>query len=434
MTVYDVVVIGSGAGGLCAAARLAHAGLKLLVVERLPYMGGRFSSLKHKGFSITTGAVSIECGSALEQTFREVGAEFDVRRPTPRVAYRIEGRDYLLPERGGLRFLLTAAAGNEKDADKLLKAFQEPERRPPEGSMMSVKEWVQQFTDNPKVLGVFQTLCGGTFSINTYEAPVVQFFKLLRGGGFSNFGFPPGGNAALVDSLAGVVRGRGGEIWTGSKVTGIMVENGTVKGVAVEKGSRAIDVPSAFVVSDIGPALTVQLAGPRHFDAEYLKIVESMKASYTLLLEIMSDRPLTDFPGVLMTVGTRRTAFIVSQTVSCPELAPVGKHLTTVLGTPEFSSLPLDLRREFDLMMEDARDNIPGLDTSAVDIMMRSFHGEWPGYRARPGFDLPQRTPVCGLYNVGDGVKGVGHFGLGGSAEAARLVAEEIVTSLKSST
>jgi hypothetical protein len=59
-------------------------------------------------------------------------------------------------------------------------------------------------------------------------------------------------------------------------------------------------------------------------------------------------------------------------------------------------------------------------------MMMRSFHGEWPGYRARPGTDATQRTPVLGLYNVGDGVKVPGHFGLGGSAEAARLVAEEI--------
>jgi phytoene dehydrogenase-like protein len=426
MSAYQVVVIGSGAGGLCAAARLSNAKIKVLVLERLPFIGGRFSSLEHRGFRITTGAISIECGAALERTFREVGAEFDVRRPSPRVRYRIDGTDYQMPERGGLRFLIDLAARDEKEAGRVLKALQAPTLQPEESSPVSVKDWLLQFTDNPRVLGLFQTLCSGTFSINTYETPAVQFFKLLRGGGFSNFGFAPRGNAALVESLAEVIRGSGGEIWAKSEVTGILVRNGAVRGVVVKKDHREIEVPAPFVISDVGPPKAVQLAGMSHFDTEYLSGVRSIKPSYTLLLEVFSDRPLLDFPGVVMTVGTRRTAFIVSQTISCPELAPEGKHLTTVLGTPEFSGPPLDLRREFDLMIEDARDHIPGLDPSLDNMMMRSFHGEWPGYRARPGSDGPQRTPVHGLYNVGDGAKGPGHFGLGGSAEAARLVAEEI--------
>ena len=33
---YDVAIIGAGIGGICAAALLAHAGYKVLVVENLP--------------------------------------------------------------------------------------------------------------------------------------------------------------------------------------------------------------------------------------------------------------------------------------------------------------------------------------------------------------------------------------------------------------
>jgi len=433
MTGYQVIVIGSGVGGVCAAARLAHSGYKVLVLERLPFLGGRFSSLEHKGFRVTTGAVSIECGAALEQTFREVGANFDVRRPYPRVRYRIEGKDYEMPERGGLRFLMSIAAKDEKEVETVLKAFREPSLQPHVESEMSVKEWVLQFTDNQRVLGVLQALCGGTFSVNTYEAPVVEFFKLLRRGGFSNFGFAPRGNIALVESLADVVRRNGGEIWMRSEVTQILVKDGVVRGVVARKDNREIEVPASFVISDVGPVKTVQLAGEGNFDAEYLKCsIHRIKPSYTLLLEILSHRPLVDFPGVLMTVGTRRTAFIVTQTVCCPELAPEGKHLTTVVGAPEFSTPSLDLRREFELIIEDARDNIASFDRYADEVMMRSFHGDWPGYRARPGCDAPQRTPIRGLYNVGDGAKASGHFGLGGSAEAARLVTEEIKERAKS--
>jgi len=433
MKAHQIIIIGSGVGGLCTAARLARAGHRVLVLERLPFYGGRFSSLEHNGFLITTGAVSIECGAALEQTFHEVGASFDVRHPNPRVRYRIEGKDYETPERGGLRFLMSITARDEKEAETVLKAFQDPSLQPDAGSKMSVRDWLLQFTDNERVLGIFQTLCGGAFSVNSYEAPAIEFFKFMRRGGFSNFGFAPRGNAALSGSLAEVIRGNGGEIWTGSEVTKIIVENGVAKGVVARKDRQEMELPASFVVSDVGPARTVQLAGESNFDPEYLKSsVEPIKSSYTLLIEVISDKPLVNFPGVLMTVGTRRTAFIVTQTISCPELAPEGKHLTTVLGTPEFSAPPLDLRRDFELMIEDARDNIPGFDNYVDSLMMRSFHGDWPGFRARPGYDAPQQTPVPGLYNVGDGAKTPGRVGLSGCAEAARIVAEEINERVKS--
>jgi all-trans-retinol 13,14-reductase len=37
---WDVIVIGSGLGGLSAAARLAHSGLRVLVLEQHEYSGG----------------------------------------------------------------------------------------------------------------------------------------------------------------------------------------------------------------------------------------------------------------------------------------------------------------------------------------------------------------------------------------------------------
>ena len=41
---YDVVVVGSGIGGLGAGALLAHRGYKTLVVEQLSRIGGRCST------------------------------------------------------------------------------------------------------------------------------------------------------------------------------------------------------------------------------------------------------------------------------------------------------------------------------------------------------------------------------------------------------
>ena len=40
---YDCLVIGSGIGGMCAAARLACSGYKTIVIEKLPMLGGRYT-------------------------------------------------------------------------------------------------------------------------------------------------------------------------------------------------------------------------------------------------------------------------------------------------------------------------------------------------------------------------------------------------------
>src|SRR5919109_1234752 len=90
---YDALVIGAGAGGLCAAARLAHHGYRTLVVESRDRVGGRASSVEEDGFTVNTGAVAIEYGGVLEETFRTVGAPFEVRVPSPPTKFRIKGRD-----------------------------------------------------------------------------------------------------------------------------------------------------------------------------------------------------------------------------------------------------------------------------------------------------------------------------------------------------
>src|SRR5258707_11025241 len=100
-----VLVVGAGMGGVCAAARLAAAGQKPLLVERADRVGGRASSFEQDGYTINTGAVAIEYGGAMEETFTTVGAEFTLRFPEPANVFRIKGKT-INPARGGWAFLL----------------------------------------------------------------------------------------------------------------------------------------------------------------------------------------------------------------------------------------------------------------------------------------------------------------------------------------
>ena len=101
----DAVVIGAGAGGLCAAARLAHAGLHTLVVDDKDRIGGRASTEEIDGFKVNIGAIAIEFGGVFEETFHTVGAPLNIRAPEPASSFFIDGK-LVDVGRGGWSLLL----------------------------------------------------------------------------------------------------------------------------------------------------------------------------------------------------------------------------------------------------------------------------------------------------------------------------------------
>ncbi|WP_456322050.1 NAD(P)-binding protein, partial [Palaeococcus sp. (in: euryarchaeotes)] len=52
-----VVTVGAGLGGLLTSAFLAKEGYDVVVLEKAPYVGGRFTNLPYKGFQLSTGAL-----------------------------------------------------------------------------------------------------------------------------------------------------------------------------------------------------------------------------------------------------------------------------------------------------------------------------------------------------------------------------------------
>ena len=67
------------------------------MVERLDKVGGRASTTDIDGFKVNDGAIVVEVGGITEETFTEVGAEFEVRTPEVPVLYRIGSRDLDVP-------------------------------------------------------------------------------------------------------------------------------------------------------------------------------------------------------------------------------------------------------------------------------------------------------------------------------------------------
>ena len=54
---YDAIIIGAGLGGLLSAAQLVQRKKRVVVLERLPHSGGRFTAKTFQGVQVSTGAV-----------------------------------------------------------------------------------------------------------------------------------------------------------------------------------------------------------------------------------------------------------------------------------------------------------------------------------------------------------------------------------------
>jgi phytoene desaturase len=88
----QTIIIGAGPGGLASAILLAAAGVKVKVIERLPFIGGRTSSLESDGFRFDLGPTFFLYPRVLEEIFRaagtSLGAEVEMVRLDPQ--YRIQ--------------------------------------------------------------------------------------------------------------------------------------------------------------------------------------------------------------------------------------------------------------------------------------------------------------------------------------------------------
>ncbi|MBI4289220.1 MAG: NAD(P)/FAD-dependent oxidoreductase [Chloroflexi bacterium] len=422
----DVAIIGSGLGGAAAAAYLSRAGYQVLVIDRLPFVGGRCANLDYQGFRLPTGVVWVSDGFH-GQLCRDVGASFEIRVPKPEYFYRIRGKDYEMPAKGGLRAMIAIAA-EEAEANRAMAALKRglSWQEPP--MSISVKAWLQQFSADPSVLGIFEMLSTLSSGLRTFELPAGEFFRYLMAmSAVKNYGFVPGGCGNITEALAGVGKANGAEIWLRAPARRITQKNGLVTGVLVDTAGGQVEVQARAVLSNAGPQATVDLVGKENLEKGYLGDLEQkLHASPQIIIYVASDRPLLECPGLTFLTESRRVLFMAPLTNLCPELAPKGQHLTEVAAFLGNSLPPYNLRQELDLAMADIRDNLPAFDKHARVLLAGCYHGGWPVMRCWPGNYLPQKTPIENLYNVGDGVAPPGWWGSPSAVQSARIVIEDV--------
>jgi zeta-carotene desaturase len=148
----SVIVVGGGVAGMSAACALAEAGLRVKLVERRGYLGGRASSYRHPGVDEVIDNcqhVLFGCCTNLIGFYRRIGVAERVHWTNAMTMIEPGGRRTLLKSSWwlpaplhGLPSLIAAKALTRDDKMALARAFRALMRPVPPGSTETLGAWL----------------------------------------------------------------------------------------------------------------------------------------------------------------------------------------------------------------------------------------------------------------------------------------------------
>ncbi len=357
---HDAIIIGAGHNGLVTAAYLARAGLRVLVLENRPLVGGACVTEElWPGFRVSTAAY---LSSLLqERIVRELELErfgyavdpkdpaFFSPFPDGRYLFMWQDRQKTLAEikkfshRDGLRY-----PAYEEHLERLAQ-FIEPLllTAPPKLPPTSPGDWVEYLqlvgrlrgltardiaalvriftqsaaefleewfeSDELKVTLATDGVIGANGGVRSPGTAYVLLHHCMGGvGGVRGlWGFVRGGMGAISEALAASARRHGVEIRCESKVVRIVVREGAAGGVVLAGGE---EFPARIVASCCDPRRTfLDLLEPGQLDDEFLQAIRAYRSEGTSLKMNLALDGLPDFkalPGSELAPQHRTTMHI----------------------------------------------------------------------------------------------------------------------------
>ncbi len=308
--VYDAVVIGSGGGGLGAAARLALAGKKVIIIEQHSKVGGYMGSFSRGDYTFEISLHSLdgldpELGMNV-QVFKDIGIYnkvkpirmdpmYKVTYPSLSMTVPADAEEYkkLLiekfpHEKEGIedfyatmgRIFDAMSAGIELQRGNYatgLWGFMTSPRAI--GTLMwylnsTMADFINDFFTDKLLISAMTALTGmlGDGPDNISGLVFAAMWNSYHRGGYYYF---EGGSQAIATALEEVIEKNGGEVLVDTLVTKIIVEDGKAVGVKTDDGKI---YKSKYVVSNANAMDTFnKLVGKEYLEEDFLKELNEME-------------------------------------------------------------------------------------------------------------------------------------------------------------
>jgi len=293
---WDAIVIGSGLGGLSAAAAFARQGFRALVIEKHNLAGGYATVFKRPGgyrFDVSLHSTSVPETDgrrhiqgfpeitdvefhAHPSTFRGVFPDYDITCPQRDPEGYIGHLKKLFPsEAEGIDSIFETMRGISSDINKLqLKRGDVDYSRFPFDFPYLFKAYsqtwgpiVDSMIKNEKLKGIINAQWGYYGLPPSKLSPIyysLPFMGYLENGGF----YPKGGSQAISDAFVKYITEHGGKVMLKTRVEEILVKDGAAHGVRTNDNQT---FEARAVVSNANPPDTfTKMMSPGENLAEYL--------------------------------------------------------------------------------------------------------------------------------------------------------------------
>jgi phytoene desaturase len=270
----SVIIVGGGLAGLAAACRLAHHGVQVSLYEQQPTLGGKLGELSHAGFRFDIGPTLLTMPFVIDELFASLGktrSEYLTFLPLSHMCRYFYADGSVLDsysdldrfddeigrlspgDRGALhRFLTYSKRIFNLTAHSFLYApIHEPSSWFTRQNMatllrlchidplVSVHRGVSRFFNDARLKQLFDRYATYNGS-NPYQAPatlnIIPYVEYGLGGYYIQ-----GGMYRLVEALSRLALENGATLFTGKRVTKILVSRNKAQGVVVDGEKIAAD-------------------------------------------------------------------------------------------------------------------------------------------------------------------------------------------------
>ncbi len=435
-----VIVLGGGLAGISAACHLLERGCLVTLVEKRPYLGGRTFSFDHHiqgeknpSFQVDNGQhVFLGCCTSYIDLLKKLGSHAQAYlQPKLHVEIRRAGEQGKPPKTCALSSVPFLPAplhilpsflrySHLSIGDRLRVVYgllwvRLTRRNRPALEAQSFHRWLKAHGQSEDAIARFwdiiivATLNDDSRNVSASMALMVYQEGVLKSRNSANIGFSRVGLSDLMGSPArDLILAGGGSIFSGKKVSGLIVEDAaggsekTVTGIELADGETLHgDIyVSAIPFGDLGAILPPDLA-----DSPYFRGTRELATAPIVNVHIWYDRQVMDTsaePFVAFLDSPLQWVFDKSKMQGADPGDPSGQYLcVSISGAWDYMDMPkADVRR---IVLEEMEAAFPkAADAQVRDVLVIKSPAT---FRCTPGSAALRPstvTPIKNLFLAGD--------------------------------